>query len=89
MQKPAENSTENEEKLKKIEEAKNAVEEVFDNSLKTDAENSKFATPYQVTTIVGLVKKLAGSLPYEEQVHKLLKTIVAVCGIEIVKENEE
>lgn len=49
----------------------------------------KMATEYQISTIVGFVKKLAGTLPYAEQTHKLLKTIVAICGIEIVKENEE
>lgn len=58
------------------------MDEVFASAM-------SFATDYQISTIVGLVKKLAGSIPYAEQVHKLQKTIVAVCGIEIVKENEE
>lgn len=64
-------------------------QQIEENQVENIAKNSSNATEYQISTIVGLVKKLAGSLPYAEQIHKLLKTIVAVCGIEIVKENEE
>lgn len=78
----AEKPLENIEKEQKIKDTKNTVDEVFASAM-------SFATDYQISTIVGLVKKLAGSIPYAEQVHKLQKTIVAVCGIEIVKENEE
>lgn len=80
------------ENLEKIEEQKQALEEVFGNDEEQNNEVStaqKMATQYQISTIVGFVKKLAWTIPYAEQKVKLKKTILAVLGVEVDGEGLE
>ena len=49
----------------------------------------KMATEYQISTLVGMIKKLAGEIPYAEQKNKYRATIAAICSRDVWAEGLE
>ena len=47
------------------------------------------ATEYQISTLVGMIKKLAGEIPYAEQKNKYRATIAAICSRDVWAEGLE
>ena len=67
-----------------------AEEKPTENSENSAEENSqKMATEYQISTLVGMIKKLAGELPYAEQKNKYRATIAAICSRDVWAEGLE
>lgn len=66
------------------EEVQSAEEKPTENTENSAEENSqKMATEYQISTLVGMIKKLAGELPYAEQKNKYRATIAAICSRDV------
>lgn len=72
------------------EEVQPAEEKPTENTENSAEENSqKMATEYQISTLVGMIKKLAGELPYAEQKNKYRATIAAICSRDVWAEGLE
>lgn len=67
-----------------------AEEKPTENTENSAEENSqKMATEYQISTLVGMIKKLAGEIPYAEQKNKYRATIAAICSRDVWAEGLE
>lgn len=65
-------------------------EKPTENTENSAEENSqKMATEYQISTLVGMIKKLAGEIPYAEQKNKYRATIAAICSRDVWAEGLE
>lgn len=72
------------------EEVQSAEEKPTENTENSAEENSqKMATEYQISTLVGMIKKLAGEIPYAEQKNKYRATIAAICSRDVWAEGLE
>ena len=72
------------------EEVQPAEEKPTENTENSAEENSqKMATEYQISTLVGMIKKLAGEIPYAEQKNKYRATIAAICSRDVWAEGLE
>jgi|GEM_PF-1791230 len=72
------------------EEVQPAEQKPTENTENSAEENSqKMATEYQISTLVGMIKKLAGEIPYAEQKNKYRATIAAICSRDVWAEGLE
>lgn len=72
------------------EEVQPAEQKPTENTENSAEENvQKMATEYQISTLVGMIKKLAGEIPYAEQKNKYRATIAAICSRDVWAEGLE
>lgn len=75
---------------KQAQEDSQPVKQPAENTENSAEENNqKMATEYQISTLVGMIKKLAGEIPYAEQKNKYRATIAAICSRDVWAEGLE